>query len=99
MNIPNYKSILSDRTLKLSNKAVIELLIEQSCMGIHDVYVLIDLLSIKHWEMHQCGAIVLVCLANNWPWPDHSNIASFGPVLELIMLIKLHGKNSKMRFR
>ena len=26
------------------------------------------------------GPVVLVCLANNWPWPDHSNIASYGPV-------------------
>ena len=28
---------------------------------------------------HACGPIVLVCLVNNWPWPDHSNIASYGP--------------------
>ena len=31
---------------------------------------------IKHWGMH---AVLLVCLANNWPWPDHSNIASYEP--------------------
>ena len=28
---------------------------------------------------HACGPIVLAHLDNNWPWPDHSNIVSYGP--------------------
>ena len=30
-----------------------------------------------------CGPIVLVSLVNNWPWPHHSNIASYSPEMLL----------------
>ena len=28
---------------------------------------------------HACGPIVLACLDNNWPWPDHSKIVFYSP--------------------
>ena len=63
---------------KFFNKAVMELLtiFNRIVMG-YSWCIHIDCFieHIKHWGMH-----VLVCLANNWPWLDHSNIASYGPV-------------------